>query len=317
MHNPEFVKAINQAASELGITTEHFPTNWAVKLVRGNDVRFIVGYTLPLNNSVSYKIARSKNLCSEILSANEIKNVPHQLLLTPTVLLRRKNGLGNTMEIQQFISDNNFPFLVKRNNSSKGDGVFLIQTETELEQVLSDIYSTDSTLCLSPYRKIISEFRNIVLNNRCLLSYEKKIAFITGDGKSLVIELLTEYLKNYQDAKANPDNLFDESLLKRLKEVPKKNEKIFLHWKHNASFGTDYEIVNNESMKQMAVKATEAINAKFVSVDIVYSEEYSLEVLEINASVVLNAFSAVCPENFKLAVEIFKEALIETFASNN
>lgn len=317
MHSPEFIKAINQAASELGITTEHFPTNWAVKLLKNNDIKFIVGYTLPLNNSASYKIARSKNLCSEILSANKIENVPHQLLLTPTVLLRRNNGLGNVKEIQQFISDNKFPFLIKRNNSSKGDGVFLIQTETELEQALSDIYSTDSTLCLSPYRKIISEFRNIVLNNRCILSYEKKIAYIIGDGKSLVIELLTEYLKNYQNTKANPDNLVDESFLKRLKEVPKKNEKILLRWKHNASFGTDYEIVSNESMKQMAVKAAQAINAKFVSVDIVYSEEYGFEVLEINASVVLNAFSAVCTENFNLTVEIFKEALIETFATNN
>jgi D-alanine-D-alanine ligase-like ATP-grasp enzyme len=317
MHSQEFIKAINQAASELGITTEHFPTNWAVKLVRGNDIRFIVGYTLPLNNSASYKIARSKNLCSEILNSKEIKNVPHQLLLTPTVLLRRKNENGNRKIIQQFISEYKYPFLIKRNNSSKGDGVFLIQNETELEHILSEVYSTDSTLCLSPYRKIISEFRNIVLNNKCLLSYEKKIPYISGDGKSLIIELLTEYLKEYGDTKANPDNLFDESLLKRLKEIPKKNDKIFLHWKHNASFGTDYEVVNNESMKLMAVKAAQAINARFVSVDIVYSDEYGFEVLEINASVVLNAFSAVCSENFKLTVEIFKDALIETFASNN
>ncbi len=317
MHSPEFIKAINQAASELGITTEHFPTNWAVKLVRGDDIRFIVGYTLPLNNSASYKIARSKNLCSEILNSNEIKNVPHQLLLTPSVLLRRKNENGNRKIIQRFISENKYPFLIKRNNSSKGDGVFLIRNETELEHTLSEIYSTDSTLCLSPYRKIISEFRNIVLHNKCLLSYEKKIAYIIGDGKSSIIELLTEYLKGYRDAKANSDNLFDESLLKRLNEIPKNNDKIFLHWKHNASFGTDYEVVNNESMKLMAVKAAQAINAKFVSVDIVYSDEYGFEVLEINASVVLNAFSVVCPENFKLTVEILKEALTETFASNN
>ena len=94
MHRPEYIQLIKEAASILGIEVEYFTSNWAIQLRKGQITKFIVGYTLPLNDSTCYKIARNKNLCSEILSANKIANVPHQLILSPTILEKR-NALIN------------------------------------------------------------------------------------------------------------------------------------------------------------------------------------------------------------------------------
>ncbi|MES1181862.1 MAG: hypothetical protein ABUL44_03615, partial [Flavobacterium sp.] len=180
MHNPEYLKLINEAATKLGINAVHFSDNWVIKLIKKNSTRFIVGYTFPLNDSACYKIARNKNLCSEILTLNNIANVPHLLVFNPRILEKRKSSKGNFEILKKFILENWFPFLIKKNNSSRGDGVYIINNEPELESILTKVYITDSTLCLSPYRKNIREYRNVILDGKCLLSYEKQKPFILG-----------------------------------------------------------------------------------------------------------------------------------------
>ena len=313
MHRPEYINVINEAASNLGIRTNHFSENWAISLTKEAITKFIIGYTFPLNDSACYKIARNKNLCSEILSLNNISNVPHKLLFSP-LILKKRNGLkGNSETIQRFINENGFPFLIKKNNSSRGDGVYLVKNEPELESVLSSVYTTDSTLCLSPFRENIKEYRNIVLNNECLLSYEKQIPFVKGNGENSILELLVDFRRNGDNDSVPSEIIFDKSLLKTLNEIPKPNQKIPLHWKHNSSFGINYELVVNEEMQKMAVRAAKSINAKFVSVDIIYSEKLGFEILEINASVVLNSFAAASSANHQKTVSVFEMALKELF----
>src|SRR6266516_2524672 len=133
MHRPEFIKQIDHAASSLEIDVTYLTGNWAIQLAKDGVTKFIVGYTFPLNDAACFKIVRNKNLCSEILTANNIPNVPHKLILSPDILQKRKNKIGNFKIIEQFISENGFPLLVKKNNSSKGEGVYLLNNEPELE----------------------------------------------------------------------------------------------------------------------------------------------------------------------------------------
>lgn len=316
MHRPEFIKQIYEAATALGIEVKYLTGNWAIQLSKNGITKFIVGYAFPLNDAACFKIVRNKNLCSEILSANNIPNVPHQLILSPDILQKRKSKNGNYKIIEQFISENSFPLLVKKNNSSKGEGVYLLHSEPELESTLSKVYLTDASLCLSPFRENIREFRNIILDGKCLLSYEKQIPFIVGDGKRTVIELLSEFLKKNQDANAKPGSLFESSLTEMYGNVPKANERIFLQWKHNRFIGTKYEIIENEELTQIAVNAAKSVNGIFVSVDIIKSEKFGLEVLEINASVGIH-FPIYYPESqttFERELEIYQLALKKTFA---
>lgn len=313
MHNPEYIRLITKAASELKIDATSFSENWAIKLSKSGVIKFIIGYTFPLNNSACYKIARNKNLCSEILTLNQIPNIPHYLVFSPTILKKRKASKGNLEIIQKFIAENGFPFLIKKNNSSGGDGVFMIANEPELEDVLSAVYNTDSTLCLCPYRNNIREYRNIVLDGECLLTYEKLRPFILGDGKKTILELLSEFKVEQSQVVSKAGNFIDESLIKKFNEIPKQNEKVFLQWKHNASKGTKYETVNNVEMQRLAIKAAQAINANFVSIDIAHSDKFGFEILEVNASVVLHQFSSTSADNYLKSLEIYKLALQSLF----
>lgn len=316
MHRPEFIQLIEDASCSLGITVTNFSENWAIKLRKNNLTQFIIGYTFPLNNSSAYKIARNKNLCSEILSSNDVPNVPHQLLLNPAILQKRNNIKGNTDIIQHFVAQHGFPFVIKKNNSSGGEGVYLIHDEPELEHTLSKVYATDSTLCLSPYRVNMREYRAVVLDNECLLSYEKQRPYITGNGNSSIIELLAGFQKKHSATNSKTEKIFDHSLMQQFHEVPKQNEKVFLKWKHNTSLGASYEIVKHENINDLSIKAAQVIGARFSSVDIVHSELFGWEVLEINASVVLNAFSSSTAENFKMSVDTYQQALKKVFVTN-
>jgi len=316
MHRPEFIKQINQIAARLGIEVKYLTGNWAIQLSKNGVTKFIVGYAFPLNDAACFKIVRNKNLCSDILTANKIPNVPHQLVLSPDILQKRKSKEGNFKIIQQFISENNFPLLIKKNNSSKGEGVFLLNSEPELENVLAKVYSSDASLCLSPFRKNIREFRNIVLDGKCLLSYEKQIPFVVGDDKRTVFELLNEFFKTHQSESSKPGKLFESSLTNRFNEVPKAGEKIFLQWQHNRFIGTKYEMIENEELNRIAVAAAKAVNGMFVSVDIIQSEKFGFEVLEINASVGIH-FPIYYPNSentYQQELEVYELAIKKSFA---
>ncbi len=318
MHRPEYIKLIEEAARSLGIEVKHLSDNWAIQLKKNGITKYIIGYTFPLSDSICYKIAGNKNLCSDILNENNIANVPHQVVFSPSVLERRRSNKSNYEIIQQFISGNGFPFLIKKNNSTKGEGVYFINNEAELENILTKVYSTDSTLCLSPYRENIREYRNIILNGVCLLSYEKQIPYVIGNGKSSTIELISEFIRENNSNSFESGKFFDASLLGKINYIPKPNEKIFLQWKHNRFFGTRYEMVNNLSIKKLAINAAQAVTAKFASVDIIHSEKYGLEVLELSPSVIIH-FPIFCPEslsNNDQRTEIYRLALKELFTLN-
>jgi len=316
MHRPKYIKLIEEASIPLGVKVKHLSDNWAMQLTKNRSVKFIIGNTFPLNDSACYKITGNKNLCSDILTENNIPNVPHKLLFSPSVQERRKNEKGNSEIIQQFILDNGFPFLVKKNNSTKGEGVYIIKNEVELENVLTKVYSTESTLCLSPFRENIREFRNIVLDGTCLLSYEKQIPFLIGDGKRSIIDLLSEFLKdNKSKEETKLEKPFDPSLIKNLNIIPLRNEKIFLQLKHNRFLGTKYEEVHNSEIEKIAVDAAKAITARFVSVDIIHSEKFGFEILEMSPSVIIHypINSSTAFNDYDREVEIYRLALKKLF----
>lgn len=315
MHRPEYIKLIEAAALTLGIDVKHLSDNWAIQLSKDGVTKFIVGNTFPLNDSACYKIAGNKNLCSDILTENNIANVPHQVMFSPSVLERRRSEKGNFEIIQQFISENGFPLLIKKNNSTKGEGVYFLNNEAELENALTKVYATDSTLCLSPYRENIREYRNIVLDGVCLLSYEKQIPFVTGDDKRSFLELLSEFVKKNSSNSVKPEKFFDTSLMKNINYIPMKNEKIFLQWRHNRFLGTRYELVDNPQIQKLAINAAKAITARFASVDIIHSEKFGLEILEMSPSVSIHfpIFSPATSADYDKEVEVYRLALKETF----
>ena len=317
MHSPEYIDLIYREASALGMTVRYYADNWAIEIALGNSKQFIVGYTFPLNDSACYKIIRNKNLCSEILAARGVPCVPHDVIYSPAHLEKHGNDNGNFLNINKFIKKYGFPILVKKNNSTKGEGVHLLQNASQLERTLAQLYTTEAAFCISPYRKNIREYRWIVLDAECLLGYEKHIPSVIGDGKRTVVELLSAYVVENPQLKNKKGKLFDPLSIKKMTDVPVCGEIIPLQWKHNRLIGSSYSLVERDDMATLALNAATAVNARFVTVDIVESPECGIEVLEINASVGLHfTFAESGSDNYQLAASVYRKALKKIFNLN-
>lgn len=311
MHNNYYLDIIKKSAESLGIEIETFSDNWGIALKKGGVTKYIIGYLFPLNDACSSKITNNKNVSSEILSKNNIPNVPHQIVFSSSKLVERKSKNGNLDLFKKCIIDFGFPIVIKKNNSSKGKGVLMAKNEADFEHIVTKMNTTEEAFCICPFRENSKEYRCIVLDGECLLTYEKQIPFLLGNGQHSVINLLSTFIHNNQGSNNNSKPYFDNTLISDFTYIPKLGEKIYLQWQHNRFPGTTYIVTNNMQTQELAIKAATAIGARFVSVDIVESEKYGCEVLEINSSVIIH--SLIQGLSNHVVTDIFQLALKKIF----
>jgi glutathione synthase/RimK-type ligase-like ATP-grasp enzyme len=95
------------------------------------------------------------------------------------------------------------------------------------------------------------------------------------------------------------------------KKLPNKDE-----WRHNLKGGARALLeVSPEkiaSLGDIAIRATRAIDGRFMSVDIVRTPE-GMKVIEVNSGVALNRFAAVNDDYRRRAVSIYREAITRCF----
>ena len=318
MHREAYKKLIENAAKVLRINVDHIAGDSIIQLSKDDNVQYIVGVTFPLNSAAFYKIAGNKNLCSDVLTNNSVANIPHHVIFSPEVLKRRNNTKGNFVVIQHLIEEHGFPIIIKKNNSSKGEGVFIAYDETELEDIVSKLYATEIALCLSPFRKDGREFRAIVLDGYCMVCYEKKIPVLFGDGTFSIGEILTRFITAHKNDTINPEKYFEPGLLARLAEIPQKNEPIKLQWRHNRFLGTLYELSQDPRIQKLAVQAAKATGARFASVDVIFTAKYGFEILEMSPSVFVHfpIYDPTDMAEIKVQNDIFQAALKSLFEIN-
>jgi glutathione synthase/RimK-type ligase-like ATP-grasp enzyme len=314
MHSPEYITLIEEQAKELGIEIRHYAEKWAMELRLNSSKKFIVGYTFPLNNSACYKIIRNKNLCAEVLQENNVPVVPHDVLYSPTHLDKHHDFRGNSELIAEYIKKYNYPLVIKKNNTTKGQGVFIAKNATQLEKILAFVFTTEAAVSISPYRESIREFRNVILDGKCLLTYEKHIPCVIGDGVKTLIELLSDYVQANPSILNKKGRLFDPAIFKQITYIPEVGENLYLEWKHNRLKGSTYTMVEDDFLSALAIKAAIAVDARFVTVDIIKSEKFGLEVMEINASVGIHyTFADRGSFEYQMASGIYRKAIKKVF----
>lgn len=315
MHKQIYKDIICEICKSENISFESYADDWTIKLSKDNRIYYIVGYTLPLNDAACHKIIRNKNVCSDILSASGIKNVPHQLLLGPSILKRRGNPEGILTIVEEFINKYGYPIVLKRNNSSKGDGVYFISNNTELEEILIKLFSIDNILCLSPYRSVLNEYRTVILDGECMLTYNKIKPHLIGNGKSTFVELLYQHYELNRNINPTVYTKHSIDLLHKynLNDIIPLGKIVELQWKHNSVPGVEYEIIVDNDIRELGINAAKVVNARFVTVDIIKSSAYGNEVIEVNASVLLNTFALKSTSNYLIALDIYREALLRIF----
>lgn len=108
--------------------------------------------------------------------------------------------------------------------------------------------------------------------------YRKSRPSIIGDGKSTVLELLSQYFSNLTSR--NLDNILADFSLQPLirkgcglSYVPKEGELMLLNWKHNLGTGSKadlcFEQSLHERLQDICKAAVKALGVRFCSVDVV------------------------------------------------
>lgn len=267
--NRQLIKIVKEICQEHGITFQGFSSDWVIQLTANDHTMFIHGYKFPNNNAAIEQICNDKSALSDLLSAHRIPHVPHSYF-SSSYNKQNPPPQDNRKRMQSLLQEYG-KIVCKPNVATGGYGVFKVSSQRELEFASQEIFSASEAMSISPYRKIQAEYRVIIVNASVGVIYEKKF------------------------------------------RVPDADEIVEVSRKHNLEQGARPVIVTDvfktEILSELALSCVAALDAEFVSVDIV-EDECGFEVLEINSGVMMENFAASNPENYEIAKNIYQKAIL-------
>ena len=313
-HERVLVELVREIAGEIGLDYQSFSQDWILQLGKGGDKRHIVGYNFEVNSATAHMLAADKAATSGALESAGLAHVEHRLFLHPR-LANYVSSQGNWDEIQAFAKSHSFPLVVKPNEGTGGSQVTKVENGLELEQAVTQLFDKHRAISISPFVEIEQEYRAILLDDELLLIYAKMRPMLVGNGQSSIIELVQR--KSVEQS--IPQNLASKALEHyegRLSHVLDEGEKLPLYWKHNLGTGAVPQVVAEDELEtsigELALKAAQAIGIRFASVDIVRVDG-EMQVLEINAGIMMEHFSRHFPDERERVKEIYAKGIAAMF----
>lgn len=267
--NRQLIKIVKEICQEHGITFQGFSSDWVIQLTANDHTMFIHGYRFPNNNAAIEQICNDKSALSDLLSAHRIPHVPHSYF-SSSYNKQNPPPQDNRKRMQSLLQEYG-KIVCKPNAATGGYSVFKVSSQRELEFASQEIFSASEAMSISPYRKIQAEYRVIIVNASVGVIYEKKFRVHDAD------EIVEVSRKHNREQGARPVIVTD--------------------------------VYKTEILSELALSCVAALDAEFVSVDIV-EDECGFEVLEINSGVMMENFAASNPENYEIAKNIYQKAIL-------
>jgi D-alanine-D-alanine ligase-like ATP-grasp enzyme len=145
---------------------------------------------------------------------------------------------------------------------------------------------------------IEDEVRVVVVDDLALVVYSKNRPSITGDGKHSLLELALAATPAERRSTVLPGMVgdLDKDDLDAILPLGKRR---VLNWRHNLDSGAQPILLEQgetrEACVQIAIKAAQAIEIRFGSIDVVRVDG-QWKILEINSGVMMEALSRQHPE---------------------
>jgi glutathione synthase/RimK-type ligase-like ATP-grasp enzyme len=178
---------------------------WIIELQKNHRTHYIYGYNFPNNNAASSRLCDDKSAVYEVLTKHRLPAVPHFYFMNPkNPNSWNKDVIGSANALLKKYKN----IVVKPNNGTGGDYVFLVNTPAQLLKAVNQVFGRFDYLTISPFVKITNEYRLIMLNNKPLLIYEK-------------IKQQNEWRHNLQLG-AKPVIVIDKSITKKLTSLSQK-----------------------------------------------------------------------------------------------
>jgi glutathione synthase/RimK-type ligase-like ATP-grasp enzyme len=311
-----FVDAVKKYCADRGITVESRSEGWLLILQRGATRHFAFGYDLGLNSAIAHRIASDKAATAEVLQFSGVPCVPHTLILNPQlneyVAPSQASDSHPWETMLRRLRENPKGLVVKPNEGTSGELVFMVMSEQDLELAAHRIFSANASLVLSPYMDIENEVRVVLLDHRPLVVYNKIRPSITGDGKHSLLELALAVTPAEARATvlSGMARELDRAALDRILPL---GQRQVLNWRHNLDSGAQPVVLEQGAMREaciaMAVDAAISIEIRFGSIDLVQAEGH-WQVLEINSGVMMEALSKWHPD---LVYAAYSAALDKVF----
>lgn len=195
--------------------------------------------------------------------------------------------------------------VVKPNTTNYGQGVHIFPKEekNQLEAACKVGFSLDASLLVEEYIEG-TEYRFLIIGNRCVGVIERDPAHVHGDGTSTIAHLVEQ--KNLDPSRYRPLSerihigSYEIQFLAHQgytpQTVPKRNQKIYLRENSNVSTGGD-AIDRTDEMhqfyKKIALKSAQALGAVICGVDMIVQTiskpgEYGIIELNYNPTLALH-----------------------------
>ncbi len=204
---------------------------------KGTKRHFAYGYHLGLNSAVAHRIANDKAATAEVLQMNGIPCVPHSLFLSPR-LSEYIPATGSWQAMLDLLEQSPKGIVVKPNEGTSGNLVFKVLTKPALELAVSEIFSMNLNLAISPYLEIENEVRVILVDTLPVIVYGKSRPSIVGDGVHSVLELALATMPAERLSALLPRMAGDPDSAS-LETVLPSGQHHALSWRHNLDSGAD------------------------------------------------------------------------------
>ena len=303
----QLVKLVKEICKENNIDCKSFSGDWILELDKDDEKALIYGYKFPNNDAAISKVCDDKAALSDILNANNIPHVEHEYFEGPKSPMIGEKGFWATLMEKM---DKHGKLVLKTNSGSGGTNVYKCETVKDLEIAAFNILKSHRSMAVAPYIDIENEYRVIVEGDKARLIYSKQRPHVVGNGISTLEQLIVN--KSFEDVEIMPT--LD------LKSVPAPGEKVVVSWKHNLGQGSlpimvkDKDLI--EKLARFALATANTLNLKFASIDIVKENNGGYKVLEINSGVMMEAFSSLNEEYYKIAKHIYGLAIADSLNMN-
>jgi glutathione synthase/RimK-type ligase-like ATP-grasp enzyme len=292
-----FVSAVQKYCAEHAIAVETRSQGWLMVMRKGPRRHLTYGYDLGLNSAVTHRIANDKAATAELLQMNGIACVPHALFLGPA-LSEYAPAAGSWEAMLGLLKRNPDGIVVKPNEGTSGRLVFKVQDKPALERAVSEVFSLNLNLAISPYLEIKNEVRVILVDSLPVIVYGKNRPSITGDGVHSILELALATTPAERLSTVLPRMLGDLDSA-TLDTVLPAGQHRALNWRHNLDAGAEPVLLQQGAVRErcveLAIEAAKSIDLRFGSIDIVEVDN-SWRVLEINSGVVMEALGKAHPD---------------------
>ncbi|MFH1781499.1 MAG: hypothetical protein ABH835_02700 [Patescibacteria group bacterium] len=265
-----------QAALDLGLKCELLPEK-AVRVSKGKTSYYLRGTTLPCNDAAASKLSDNKLFTRYLLNEAGIS--------TPqTLILKNPNEWKKVLKQKNLL----FPLVVKPLNAAHGHGITIkIMSLKTFEKAVIKAFSF--TIKEYKEKKVLVEeyfsgrdLRFLVVGNKIASVLERRPAYVVGNGKNNLRELISAFNREWKSQVAEFDLpmcpiLVDSELTRKLKQqkltlnyMPQSGKKVILRWNANVSTGGRPFDVTDEvhpALKTLALKCAKTMKLQVAGVD--------------------------------------------------